>query len=414
MPTRRDVLRGLVLAGGCCLLPFGGRGWAIAAPEPVSRHLIVILLRGAVDGLSLVAPYTEANYYALRPAIALPPPGSADGLLVLDGQFGLHPALAPLLPYWQQGGLAFIQASGSPAETRSHFEAQDILETALLNSAMAQQGWLNGLAQMLPVTASPTRALSFGTVLPKIFQGRFNVATIPTGIRAGGKPEDAKLAAALSQLYGTDAQLGGLYQQAVASRSAVQQDLQQDAAMQQEQIVANGNAPNPDAFVGECRNAASVIRQDPSLQLLFMDVGGWDTHVNQGNAKGQLANRLQRLGEGLAALAQGLGPEYANTAVLVMSEFGRTVAQNGNSGTDHGHGNVAMLLGGAVRGGKVYGNWPGLGSNQLWEGRDLAVTTDFRSIIGAAVGGQFGLDPVDLRRLIPGYQAAAGLQNLIV
>jgi uncharacterized protein (DUF1501 family) len=380
----------------------------MAAPDAVNRHMVVIMMRGAVDGLSIVVPYRERNYYMSRPGIAIDAPGTSSGLNDLDGFFGLHPSLASLMPLWQNRSLAFIHASGSPAETRSHFEAQDIMETAMLNSAMARQGWMNGLAQMLPDNGAPTRTLSFGNTLPKIFQGRYNVSTVPNNIQANGKPENPQLAQQFSQMYGNQSELGSLYKQALSARDTEMQDLQSEMAS------ANQGAPNTDAFVTESTKVAAMIRRDPRIQLVFMDVGGWDTHVSQGNGKGgQLANRLDKLGQGLAAMAQNLGDEYRNTAILVMSEFGRTVAQNGNAGTDHGHGNVAWLMGGSVSGGKVYSRWPGLNPNQLWEGRDLAVTTDFRSVIGAVIAGQFGVDDERMAQIIPDYRADRNLQGLI-
>ena len=407
MLTRRTLLRSLMLAGGFSLLPMGGRAWALAAPAVTRKHFIMILMRGAVDGLSVVTPYMERNYYNNRTSIALPPPGQNDGLLYLDGFFGLHPSLASIQPLWQNRSLSFIQACGSTAETRSHFEAQDIMETALLNSALAQQGWMNGLAQVLPDNHSSTRTLSFGDVLPKIFQGHENISTVPSSLRSGGQPSDGQMDRDFARLYGNRSELGLLYNQAVSARDTMTQDLNEDAD------TANKGAPGGDAFVQQCAKAAGMIHHDPSVQLVFMDVGGWDTHVNQGNAKGQLANRLERLGEGLATLAQDLGDEYSNTVILVMSEFGRTVAQNGNGGTDHGHGNVAWIMGGAVNGGKVYSRWPGLEPNQLWEGRDLAVTTDFRSVIGTLVGGHFGLDTDAMKRVIPEYVPDYGLSSII-
>lgn len=409
MITRRELLTGMMLGGGYCLVPFGKRGWALAAPQVMERRMIVILMRGAVDGLSLVAPYMERNYYNARPNIAIDRPGQTDGLLNLDGFFGLHPALAPLMPLWENRSLAFIHASGSPSETRSHFEAQDIMETALLNSAMATQGWMNGLAQILPENHSPTRTLSFGNVMPKIFEGRENVSTVPTNFRPKDPkhPDNPQVDQQFSALYGNSSQLGNLYHEGVSARETMSQDLET------EMETAGKGAPGVDAFVLQSQRAAEMIRRDPSVQLVFMDVGGWDTHVGQGNAKGQLANKLSKLGEGLAALTQGLGDQYQNTAILIMSEFGRTVAQNGNNGTDHGHGNVAWLMGGNVRGGKVYGRWPGLDVSQLHEGRDLAVTTDFRSIIGAVANGHFGLDDTTIRQLINSYQPDQGLTGII-
>lgn len=409
MLTRRALLKGLMLAGGYCMLPLGSRGWALAADAQTNRHLIVILMRGAVDGLSIVAPFMERHYYDARPNIAIAQPGQTDGLINLDSFFGLHPSLASIVPLWQNRSLAFIHASGSIAETRSHFEAQDIMETAMLNSALATQGWMNGLAQILPDNHAPTRALNFGNVLPKIFQGKYNIASVPNGLKSnGGKPvEDPHLQQALSQMYDNQKELGGLYQQAVSAREGMMQDLSS------EMETAGKGAPGADAFVVEATKAGDMIRKDPNIQLVFMDVGGWDTHVGQGNGKGQLASRLEKLGQGLASLTTALGPEYQNTTILVMSEFGRTVAQNGNNGTDHGHGNVAWLMGGGVKGGKVYSRWPGLNPNQLWEGRDLAVTTDFRSIVGATVAGHFGISDVAMQQIIPGYKMDAGLKGIV-
>jgi len=409
MLTRRELLQKLVLAGGFCLWPLGAGSWALAAPESTNRRLIVVLMRGAVDGLSLVAPYRESNYYTSRPNIALAPPEQSDGLLDLDGFFGLHPALVSLMPLWQNRSLAFIHASGSPSETRSHFEAQDIMETAMLNSAMASQGWMNKVAQILPDNQAPTRVLSFGNTLPKIFQGPYDVSTVPTGLHANGdKPiETPQMEQAFNQMYGGKAELSGLYKQAISAREMEMQDLKD------EMQAAGRDAPNTDAFVIQSTKIADMIRHDPRIQLVFMDVGGWDTHVGQGNAKGQLANKLGKLGIGLATLAERLGSEYKNTAILVMSEFGRTVAQNGNGGTDHGHGNVAWLLGGNVKGGQVYGRWPGLSTNQLWQGRDLAVTTDFRSIIGTTLSGQFNIGLDVLARIIPNYKIDEQLKGLI-
>jgi X-X-X-Leu-X-X-Gly heptad repeat protein len=414
MFTRRDVLKGMMLAGGFCLMPFGKRGWVLAAPQATDRHLVVIFMRGAVDGLSLVTPYREPDYYRKRSTIALPPPGQADGLIDLDGFFGLHPALAPLMPWWQNRTLAFIHASGSPSETRSHFEAQDVMETAMLNTALATQGWMNGLAQALPDNHSPTRALSFGNVLPKIFQGKYDVAAIPVGIQAGGgnAVSNPRLEQAFSRLYGTTPALNGLYKQAVAARAGVMQDLQSGQDLQKEMEASANGAPGADGFAAETAKAAGMMRQDPNIQLLFMDVGGWDTHVQQGNARGQLANKLGKLGDGIAALAEGLGPAFDNTAILIVSEFGRTVAENGNAGTDHGHGNVAWLLGGGVKGGKVWGSWPGLGEDRLYQGRDLAVTTDFRALVGAVIAGHFGLDDRHIGAIIPEYARDPALGGL--
>ena len=410
MFTRRDLLKGMMLAGGFCLLPLGRRGWALAAPEAAQKHMVMVLMRGAVDGLSLVTPYTEPHYYRVRSSIALPPPKDDGGLIDLDGFFGLHPSLSALMPLWQNRTLAFVQASGSPAETRSHFEAQDIMETALLDSAMAKQGWMNGLAQILPANGDPTRALSFGNTLPKIFQGTYDVTTVPLGLRPpanGGTGGNPLVDEAFGRLYGSHPALNKLYEQATAARADMIRDLDK------EMVASARGAPGAAGFAEETAKVADMIKADPRIQLVFMDVGGWDTHVNQGNSKGQLANRLKNLGDGLAALAEGLGPAWDDTAVVVMSEFGRTVAENGNAGTDHGHGNVAWVLGGRVKGGKVWGRWPGLEEAQLYENRDLKVTTDFRSILGRLAAAQFDLDDKRIAQFIPGYRPDPGLKGII-
>ncbi len=410
--SRRQFTRNLMLATGAGILPMRS-GWALAMPQPVRRRLIVVLMRGAVDGLNVVVPFREQNYYRIRSSIALRP----QEIINLDNFFGMHPSLSPLTPLWQNRSLAFIHASGSTAETRSHFEAQDILETAMLNSALANQGWMNGLAQILPENQSPTRALSFGNVLPKIFQGRFNVASVPVGIKGKNNPndraEDPRMEQVYDRLYANDPRLQSLYKGAVTARDTMMTDLQGEDEITKEMENSGRGAAAPDAFSQQALQAAEMIRRDPAIQLVFMDVGGWDTHVRQGNAKGQLATKLEKFSQGLAVLAEHLGPAYKDTAILVMSEFGRTAAENGNGGTDHGHGNVAWLMGGGVQGGKVWGQWPGLNPNQLHEGRDLAVTTDFRSLIGAVIAGQFGIDDGHLAKIIPGYEPDNQLRGIV-
>ncbi|MGD0961404.1 MAG: DUF1501 domain-containing protein [Methylomonas sp.] len=409
MFTRRQFLKSMLAAGGLGWFPLSRDSWAFSGANPGDKRLIVLLMRGAVDGLSIVAPYAEDNYYALRPNIALPKPGQQDGLIDLDGFFGLHPALAALLPQWRAGTLAFIHAGGSPAITRSHFEAQDIMETARLNSAAATQGWLNGLAQVLPDNHAPSRALSVGNLMPKIFQGKASISAMPAGMRPGrpGAVENPQIEKEFARLYAPHPELNALYRRAVTAREEMQQDLQA------EMIESGKGAPSGDAFVDAARNVAAMLRHDDKIQLVFMDAGGWDTHIAQGAAKGQLAGKLEKFASGLSTLADGLGPVYRNTVILIMSEFGRTVAENGNKGTDHGHGNVCWIMGGAVNGAKVHGRWPGLNGDQLWEGRDLAVTTDFRDIIAGVVTGHFGLSCAQARLFIPDYTADLAMQALL-
>lgn len=381
------------------------------------RRLVVVFLRGAVDGLNVVVPYADPGYARSRPTIGLRAPGQDGGTLDLDGQFGLHPALAPLMPLWRAGQLGFVHACGSPDPSRSHFDAQDYMESATPGRKATEDGWMNRLLGQLPREGSapgpaPTRGISVGPVLPRIYAGPQAVANLATG-DAASKPmalDRPRVGAAFDKLYAGQDKLATAYQASRQARREVMDSLQGDEAMSQEMAAANNGAPLPNGFPADAARLAKLMRNDPRVQLAFMAVGGWDTHANQGAATGQLANRLQPLGQGLASLAQGLGPVFEDTVVLVMSEFGRTVRQNGNGGTDHGHGNVVWALGGPVAGGKVHGRWPGLEPQALYEGRDLAVTTDFRAVLAKVASRHLGLADPQLAALLPGFQAPVDLR----
>lgn len=405
---RRQILK---WAGSAALLS-GTPGWAFAAAAPVQKRLVVVMLRGAVDGLNVVVPYGDSNYAALRPTIALGGPGGDDGVLDLDGHFGLHPALAALLPLWQQQRLAFVQASGSPDPTRSHFDAQDFMESGTPGNKNTPDGWLNRLVGALAAPHGPTQAISVGATRPRILDGHQPTSNVALGPRAN-KPLAADrpaVADAFASLYNGSDALSESYREGRAARTELAGTMTPDSmapdAMQREQIAANNGAPLPTGFPVVGGQLARMLNQDPHIQVVFADLGGWDTHVNQGNAKGQLANHLQPLGDGLAALVQGLGPQRLDdTVIVVMSEFGRTARENGNRGTDHGHGNAMWVLGGPTLGGKVHGEWPGLGSGSLHEDRDLAVTTDFRSVIGGVLERHMGLTDRQLAMVLPNTPA---------
>ncbi len=378
-------------------------GESLAAAPP---RLVVIFLRGAVDGLSVVVPHADDAYYAARPSIALARPGDDGGVLDLDGRFGLHPALAPLMPLWRAGQLGFVQACGSPDATRSHFDAQDYMESGTPGRKSTADGWLNRLLGALPPDpaggASATRAVSMGPVLPRIYAGRNSVANVPLGA-AAGKPtllDRPQVAEAFGRLYGGDDALSRAFQASRQSHQEVMRSMNGDSLEREMQAASNG-APLPNGFPDNAARLATLMRNDPRVQLAFMDLGGWDTHANQGAASGQLANRLGPLGQGLSALATRLGPVWNDTVVVVMSEFGRTVRQNGNGGTDHGHGNVMWLLGGRVAGGRVHGRWPGLDDGALHEGRDLAVTTDFRQVLAEIGERHLRLQDARMAELFP-------------
>ena len=398
---RRSFLQ---LAGaGTALIPFGHGAFAASAGNTLGgKRLVVVLLRGAVDGLNVIVPHGEAAYYDARPTIAVPQPGRDGGALDLDGHFGMHPAMAALLPQWRDGTLAFVPASGSPDTTRSHFDAQDYMESGTPGKKSTSDGWMNRLLKELPVARTSTTALSFGPTLPRIFAGPLDVATVPLGKAASAAiPLDRPLInAAFDQLYTGDYTLSRAYREGLESHKKVMKELQSDM------MAADNGAPSPVTFGEDTAHLARLIKQDPNVNLAFFALGGWDTHVNQGNAEGQLANRLRPLADGLASLADGLGKGYQDTVVVVMSEFGRTVHENGNRGTDHGHGNVMWVMGGGVAGGKVHGRWPGLETASLYEGRDLAVTTDFRSVIGSVLAGHLKLSPEQIGAVLPGVPAS--------
>ena len=377
---RRSLLKNL---GMMSLLPFGRAGWAFAGdgPAPAGKRMIVVMLRGAVDGLNVVVPYADNDYYALRSSIAIPKSGTDGGALDLDGHFGLHPALAPILPLWQSRKLAFVHACGSPDPTRSHFDAQDYMESGTPGVKSTGTGWMNRALGTLPQRPGTLEAVSFGPVLPRIFSGPGAVANVPLGREASRATamDKAEINEAFDRMYADQGALGDAYREGRKSRQQILSDLS-DADVKEMKEADNG-APSPKGFALDTAQLATLLQRTPELQLAFMQLGGWDTHVNQGGSKGQLANHLQPLAEGLALLANQLGPQFDDTVIVVMSEFGRTAHENGNNGTDHGHGNVMWVLGGPVSGGKVYGDWPGLSASGLHEGRDLAVTTDFRTVL---------------------------------
>lgn len=407
--NRRQWLQSAgLLVAGCA-----SSSIAFALPADSSRpqrRLVVVFLRGAVDGLNVVVPYGESEYYQARPNIAVARPGQPDGVLDLDGHFGLHPALAPLMPLWASQRMAFVQASGSPDTTRSHFDAQDYMESGTPGVKNTASGWMNRLLGALGRDhgGSPLRAVSVGPTLPRIVAGPARVATIASGA-AAARPtvlDNPRLAQAFGQMYQGDDPLSRSVHDAEGERHAIMTDLSADPGTDEREMrAANNGAAGANGFPGDAERLATLMRRDPSVQLAFMAVGGWDTHANEGHGQGQLAQRLKPLGQGLAALIDGMGPAADETVILVMSEFGRTVRENGNRGTDHGHGNVMWLLGNPVAGGKVYGAWPGLSTQALYEGRDLAVTTDFRSVIGCVLERHVGLPDASLDTVLPAAPA---------
>ena len=387
-PQRRHYLQssfgalaGLAAGAGLATgagIAAGMPGLALAtAGAPVERRLIVIMLRGALDGLSTVVPYQEANYYRLRPSIAIARPGEPDGALDLDGRFGLHPALAMLMPLWDQGTLGFVHAAGSPDPTRSHFDAQDYMESGTPGRKATTSGWMNRLLVTLNHSSPLLRAVNVGPVMPRIFAGPGTITSLASGDAATrtGAIDRPDVQGAFARLYSGDDPMSQAFRESAVSRREI------ISSLEGIENQADNGAVSLRGFAQDANRLGNLMRRDARVQLGFIAVGGWDTHVNQGAGKGQLALKLGQLGDGLLALCKGLGERLADTMIVVMSEFGRTVRQNGNGGTDHGHGNVLWLLGGAANGRRVHGEWPGLDDRALYEGRDLAVSTDFRKVL---------------------------------
>jgi len=370
------------------------------------KVLITIFQRGAVDGLNMVVPFGERDYYAARPTLAIAKPGSEDGAVDLDGFFGLHPRMRALKSLWDSGNLAVVHASGSPDDTRSHFDAQDYMESATPGVKSTPDGWINRyLHAKEHQKATPFRAVALAQQLPRALQGSAPALAIGQiaqfGIRAGQATdmvqssfESEYAAAASSVLHSTGRE----------AFDAVRMLKKADPA----QYAPSNGAEYPRSPFGEAlKQIVQLIKADVGLEVAFAESGNWDHHANEGAAVGILANRLNDLSQGLAALVRDLGDRMQEVVVMTMSEFGRAVAENGSRGTDHGHGNAMMILGGSVRGGKVYGRWPGLAPEQRHDGRDLAVTTDFRAVFNEVVRGHLGL--ADTARVFPGFKGSQPL-----
>jgi uncharacterized protein (DUF1501 family) len=371
---------------------------AFAAETGRSKRLIAIFQRGAVDGLNMVVPYGDEDYYRARPSIAIARPNSSDGTIDLNGFFGFNPRLGPLKPFWDRRDLAIVHACGSPDSTRSHFDAQDFMESATPGVKSTEDGWLNRYLQLRrDATSTAFRAVSLTSQLPRVLQGRAPALAISQlgqfGIRGQGDAMSSSFEAQYAAA--ADRVLSGVGGEAFDAMKILKGA---DPARYQ----PSSGAEYPASPFGQAlRQIAQLTKADVGLEVAFADIGGWDTHVNQGGAQGQLAARLDDFSRSIAALLTDLGERLADTVVITMSEFGRAVNENGNRGTDHGHGNAMMVMGGGVRGGHIYGRWPGLDREHRYDERDLAVTTDFRDVFSEIVVRHLGVR--DPRPIFPGY-----------
>ncbi len=392
----QDLLKGAALHGN-------GRG----------KVMIVIFQRGAADALNVVVPHGESAYYTMRPTIAIPRPvsGSAATAIDLDGFFGLHPSLAPFKRLWDDGILAPVHAVGSPSNSRSHFDAQDYMESGTPDNKGTRDGWLNRYLAVQGTcdechlndapsgAVSPFKAVAMTPQTPRILEGPAPSVAMNSidefTIRTNGSQAES-----IEALYRT-----GNADVVHAAGGEMFEAMKVLKAANPQQYVAQNGADYPKSpFGSHLRQIAQLIKSDVGLEIAFADVGGWDTHVNQGGATGQLANRLDDFSKSIGALVQDLGNRMADVTILTMSEFGRTAHQNGNGGTDHGHATAMFVIGGDVKGKKVHGRWPGLEPNQLNEGRDLALTTDFRSVFSEVAFKHLGAAKMDA--VFPGFDGS--------
>ena len=408
MSTRRIFLRNSALA----MVGVGAApAWltrALHGADGLARRkksLVAIFQRGAADGLNIVVPHAEKRYYQLRPAIAIPRPAAGevlDAAIDLDGFFGLHPSLAPLKPLYDAGHLAIVHASGSPDPTRSHFDAQDYMESGTPGWKATSDGWLNRALPQERGPASPLRAMAMGPMLPRALRGKAIAIAIES--LPGFQVRNEGAAQVFESMYAAapDTLLAGAGQETFEAVAMLK-------AVEKQGYTPGGGADYPRGkLAASLRQIAQLIKADVGVEVAFADIGGWDHHVNEVGARpsqGQLASRLGEFGRSLAAFWQDLGDRAGDVVLVTMSEFGRTAQENGNRGTDHGHANAMFVLGGPVRGGKVYGRWPGLEKEQLYEGRDLQVTTDFRQVLGEVISTHLGNR--NLSEVFPGYRGAS-------
>jgi uncharacterized protein (DUF1501 family) len=401
MIARRDALR--LLAGGGAIGAFTvlGLPGAVFAAAPGERRLVVVLLRGALDGLAAVAPLGERSYAARRGALALRPPGEPGGALPLDQHFALHPALAELHPYWGKGELLFVHAAGNGYRTRSHFDAQDLMESGLSAKAGIGDGWLNRALSTMR-QGDRRLGLAVGGAVPLILRGAVPVASWePAGLR-DASPD---FITALAQLYKPDPLLGPALADGLKAQTFSETVLGDD-------MPKGRGGFGPKGFAPLAAAAGKLIAAPDGPRIAVLEMGGWDTHVNQGAESGRLAQNLAGYAAGLDALAQSLGPAWTQTVVVAVTEFGRTVAVNGNNGTDHGTASVLTVMGGAIEGGRIAGDWPGL--DQLEDNRDLRVATDSRRVMKAILRDHLGLDAALLdRKVFPESASLRPIDGLV-
>jgi uncharacterized protein (DUF1501 family) len=401
--NRRFFLRNgaLAVAGTTAIPGFLVRSALAETAQTPGRRLVVIFQRGAADGLNIVVPYREMNYYDMRPGIAIP----QNQVLDLDGFFGLHPAMASFKPLYDQGHLAIVHAAGSPDMSRSHFDAQDFMESGTPGVKGTTDGWLNRALQeedqRRKQQHTAFRALALGSQVPRTLAGpvpAIAFSSLNSFAVGGHGAAPSPAARAFQAMYGES---GDQIFHATGEETFEAVKMLRDANPAQYKPAAGIEYPN-NGFGNSMKQIAQLLKANLGVEAAFTDVSGWDTHQNQGGVNGQLADRLREFSGAISAFWQDMGDQAENITLVTMSEFGRTARQNGTGGTDHGHANAMFVLGGQAKGGKIYGRWPGLNNEQLNEGRDLVVTTDFRQVLGEAVANSMGARNLDF--VFPGAQ----------
>ncbi|MFZ5425742.1 MAG: DUF1501 domain-containing protein [Thermodesulfobacteriota bacterium] len=398
---RRDFLAAMALTA---LIPAVPSAQA-AGEGKDSKRLVVLFLRGGLDGLSALPPVDDPWYYRARPSIALPPPGREGGALPLLPGFGLHPALEPLMDLWRAGTLAFIPACGLHTPIRTHPEAQQAMESGMPGERHFQDGWM---ARLIPLLGRNTQALTLAAKPPLIGQGKPGARNVkPSGFPPSlwplSRPEAFKSFDAVYR--GSDPLTRAYRQSQITMRN-------QFAELDREILVSASGAPSVHALPTLGGQIVSYMEKNPSTRLVYAALGGLDAHFEQGTGKGPLAEAFVSLGKGLAGLAKALGPSLADTVVLVMSEFGRSLRENEYAGTDNGHGTLFMLLGGKAAGGALHGAWPGLAPDKLSDGLDLAVTMDYREVLARVIIDHFGLDNAAVAHVLPAYVMSGKAEGL--
>ena len=405
----------LTLGFGGSPLFLGRTALAAAGPPPLGRRrvLVAIFQRGAMDALAALPPLDEGALRRLRPRLAMSAAraAGAEALIDLDGRFGLHPAFAPLLPLWKDGRLAAVHAVGSPDPTRSHFDAQDYMETGTPGRKGTPSGWLNRVAGQLGHDASPWRAVAMTPALPRSLYGDEPAIAVTDLADFALRPAGARAPAGAAAGQGFEALYEETSQRLLRTTGGETFDAIQ--ALSAKGVAAARPAPGadyPESPLGEAlRQVAQLVKADVGLEVAFAESGGWDTHVQQGGAAGTFARRARDLAQAVVAFWTDLGARQSDVVLMTMTEFGRTAAENGSGGTDHGHGSCLFVLGDRVDGGKVHGRFPGLDRDALHEGRDLPVTTDFRAVFAGVAGEHLGI--ADDGAMFPGW--AGGRMALV-